>query len=79
MFEILLSHKAKSCFIIFNPLDLFIYSFCYTIFSISSFETLFFFDFDYQTFEYFKDFKSLLEKFMDLFHYFKRLYGELFK
>ena len=46
----------------FIPLDLIIYSLFHTIFPISSFETLIFFEFEYQVFEYFKDFKSLFEK-----------------
>ena len=46
----------------FIPLDLIIYSLFRTIFPISSFETLIFFEFEYQVFEYFKDFKSLFEK-----------------
>ena len=35
----------------------------HTIFSISSLEALIFFEFEYQIFEYFKDFKFLLENF----------------
>ena len=58
----LLGHKAKSCFFILNPLGLNIQSLFHTIFSISSFETLIFLEFEYRVFEYVKEFRFLSQK-----------------
>ena len=38
-----------------------------------------FFEFEYQIFEYLKNFKFLLANFMVLFHYFKRLFEDFSK
>ena len=68
-FEILLGHKEKSCFFYLQPtrsyyLEFVSCAFFYFIF----FETLIFLEFEYQVFEYFKDFEFLLKSFMFLFH-----------
>ena len=71
----------KILFFVLKPLDFIIQIllhifFFFFFFLISSFKALIFLEFDYQTFEYFKNFEFLFAKILwfCLFHYFKRLF-----
>ena len=55
-------------FFISKPLD----------FIIQSLFHIIFFEFEYHVFEYFKNFKVLQQNFIVLFHYFKRLFFEIY-
>ena len=67
----------KILFFVLKPLDFIIQILLHIFFFwISSFKALICLEFDYQTFEYFKNFEFLFAKILwfCLFHYFKRLF-----